>query len=158
MRVERSQRIERLTYSADETLAFATALGERLDAGATICLSGALGSGKSVVARGLCRGLGVAEGVLSPTFILFEEYSGRMPVVHCDLYRLEHEEQVADLGVFDRIGDGSVVIVEWGERSPQLLAAADIVIALVVTGVNGENDRAITVHMTPALAEHLTGI
>jgi len=97
----------------------------------------------------------VAEGVLSPTFILFEEYEGRVPVVHCDFYRLDHEEQVADLGVFDRVGDGSVLIVEWGDRSPRLLAAADIFIQLEMTG---EDDRTIRVEATDEMESLLDTI
>jgi len=146
---ERSRYFSFRTQTASETEEFAARLGGRITGSALISLTGPLGAGKSVVARGVCRGMGVEEGVLSPTFILFEEYVGRRPVIHCDLYRLEHEQEIADLGVFDRIGDGSVIMVEWADRSRRLSDLADCVISLEIAG---QNDRTIEVACTPALA------
>ena len=153
--MKRIQRVTLQTTSAGATEAFAAVVGERLPDGALISLTGPLGAGKSVIARGICRGLGVDEGVLSPTFILFEEYPGRCPVIHCDLYRLEHEQDIEDLGVFDRIGDGSVIVIEWGDRSERLTDLADIVIALEMTS---ENDRTITVACSDELASCFEGM
>lgn len=93
-------------------------------------LVGPLGAGKTVLAGGICRGLGVAEDVLSPTFVLYEELDGRVPVVHIDLYRLEHESEIEELGVFDLIGGGKVMVVEWGDRSETLFAESDVVIKM----------------------------
>ncbi|MFQ5511867.1 MAG: tRNA (adenosine(37)-N6)-threonylcarbamoyltransferase complex ATPase subunit type 1 TsaE [Candidatus Krumholzibacteriia bacterium] len=122
------------SVSEEETERFAATLGSRIEGGTCISLTGPLGSGKSVVARGICAGLGVEEPVISPTFILVEEYTGRLPVVHCDLYRLEHERDLEELGVFERIGNDAVVLVEWGDRSPRIYEQADVVISLGVTG------------------------
>ena len=130
------------TASETDTEQFGRSLGEGLSDGVCIALCGALGPGKSVLARGICKGLGVGEEVLSPSFVLFEEYSGRFPVIHTDFYRLEHESEIEALGVFERIGDGSVVIAEWADRSPWLLGAADIIVELKVVG---ENERQIEV-------------
>ena len=149
MAVERTERIEQRTASSLDTEKFAASLAARLANGATVCLSGPLGSGKSVFARGLCRGLGIDESVLSPSFILFEEYEGgKRPVVHTDLYRLEHEQEIADLGIFDRMGDGTVVVIEWGERSEQVMNVADVVVTLEVAG---ETERAILVEYAPGV-------
>ncbi len=138
----RTENIVIQTTSESATTDLGAALGRRIEGGVCICLVGSLGVGKSVFVRGLCRGLDVREDVLSPTFILFEEYAGRLPVIHLDLYRLEHESDIEELGVFDRIGDGSVVVVEWGERSEYIFDVSDVVLTLEITG---ENARKISV-------------
>ena len=114
------------TRDAAETERFGAALGARMSRGACVCLTGPLGAGKTVLVKGLCRGLGVVDAVTSPTFILMESFVGRLPIVHIDLYRLEHEREVEDIGVFDLLDGDTVLIAEWGERSPTLLDAADI--------------------------------
>ncbi|MDH3216690.1 MAG: tRNA (adenosine(37)-N6)-threonylcarbamoyltransferase complex ATPase subunit type 1 TsaE [Candidatus Krumholzibacteria bacterium] len=120
--------------SETQTERIGEVLGRDIDRGLCICLAGSLGSGKSVMARGICRGLGVEETVISPSFILYEEYSARLPVVHNDLYRLEHENEIEALGVFDRLGKDTVILVEWGDRSPRLMAMAEIVIRMTIVG------------------------
>jgi tRNA threonylcarbamoyladenosine biosynthesis protein TsaE len=125
------------TRSEIETERMGMFFGHRIGEGLCISLVGALGSGKSVFARGICRGLGIEEDVLSPTFILYEEYEGRLTVIHLDLYRLEHERDIEELGVFDRLGDGSVILVEWGDRSPRILDESDVVIDIEFTGETG---------------------
>jgi tRNA threonylcarbamoyladenosine biosynthesis protein TsaE len=152
---ELSERLTvRSTSPADsEQLGFV--LGSRLDEGLCICLTGALGSGKTIVARGICRGIGVSESVLSPSFILFEEYEGRRRVVHCDLYRLQHEDDLEALGLFDRIGGGDVVLVEWGDRSPRLMAQADVTVHLVSGGLD---ERRIDIAYRPRLRQLMEGL
>lgn len=140
------------THSGAETERFGVALGERIRRGVCVCLGGPLGAGKTVLVAGLARGLGAREPVTSPTFILMESFVGRLPIVHIDLYRLEHEREIEDIGVFDMLGGDTVVIAEWGERSPALHAAADIDIRIEP----GDGDtRTIHVHATPALARDL---
>jgi tRNA threonylcarbamoyladenosine biosynthesis protein TsaE len=105
-------------------------MGECIRSGACIVVMGRLGAGKTLFIRGACRGLGVDEDVLSPTFILFEEFAGRKKVAHVDLYRLEHERQVEELGVFDLLGSDTVLLAEWGDRSEVLMENADIVVVM----------------------------
>jgi tRNA threonylcarbamoyladenosine biosynthesis protein TsaE len=144
------------SQSEAETEGFGDALGRRIDRGVCVCLVGPLGSGKSVVARGICRGLGVPETVVSPSFILCEEYTGRVPVLHLDLYRLDHESEIAELGVFDRLGDG-VVLAEWGERSPYLIERADVIVRLTVTGPSERLIHVDCVNSAAALIGELDG-
>ena len=118
------------TTSAADTSALGDALGRHIRPGSCVVVAGPLGAGKTVLVGGICRGLGVDEDVVSPTFILYEEFSGRAPVIHVDLYRLEQESEIEELGVYDRLGGNAVVLVEWGDRSPALLAAADAVVTL----------------------------
>ncbi|HXV12850.1 MAG TPA: tRNA (adenosine(37)-N6)-threonylcarbamoyltransferase complex ATPase subunit type 1 TsaE [Candidatus Krumholzibacteria bacterium] len=143
------------TNDAAETERFGAALGACIHRGAGVCLTGPLGAGKTVLVRGLCRGLGAVEPVTSPTFILMESFAGRLPIVHIDLYRLEHEREVEDIGVFDMLDGETVVIAEWGERSPALLEECDLEIRIEP----GEGTtRTIHVHATPDFARELEGL
>lgn len=129
-------------------------IGRRIDRGMCVSLTGPLGAGKTVLAGGICRGLGVGEEILSPTFILFEEFDGRLPVVHIDLYRLEHESEIEELGVFDRL-DRAVVLAEWGDRSESLLSRCDVVIEL---RPGGDTRRTIELTCTPETAPLFAGV
>jgi tRNA threonylcarbamoyladenosine biosynthesis protein TsaE len=120
-----------------------------------VCLSGPLGAGKTVLVRGLCRGLGVSGDVVSPTFILLEMLTGRLEIAHLDLYRLEHERELDEIGVFDLAGSERVVLAEWGERSPALLETSDVEIRILP---DGDGTRSITVQATPNAARELGGI
>ena len=151
----RSERRTIVTASERATEEFGIRLGNRVESGFCVSLVGSLGTGKSVLVRGICRGLGVDEDVLSPTFVLFEEYRGRILVVHLDLYRLEHEREIEELGVFDRLGDGSVVLVEWGDRSPRLLDVSDVIASFEMTG---ETQRRIVVEYPKRLAALFEGV
>ena len=119
------------TASDADTERFGAALGVRITRGLTVCLCGPLGAGKTVLVRGMCRGLGVKGGIVSPTFILMEMMRGdTLEIAHIDLYRLEHERELEEIGVFDLLHGDTVVLAEWGERSPALLDAADAVIRI----------------------------
>lgn len=139
---QKNRRFNLTTRSARETRSFAILIGQRIDAGACISLVGALGAGKTVFVSGLFRGLGVGEDVVSPTFVLYEEFEGRLPVVHVDLYRLEHEREIEELGLFDLVGTNRVLAVEWGDRSEYLYNASDIVVNLSHVG---SQSRMITI-------------
>jgi tRNA threonylcarbamoyladenosine biosynthesis protein TsaE len=137
------------TASEADTARFGAELGECITHGACVSLVGPLGAGKTVLVGGLCRGLGIDEVVVSPTFILLETFQGRLPVVHVDLYRLEHERELEELGVFDFLANGAVLLAEWGDRSPRLHQLADVEIRIE----GGAGERSITVHAVPDLAE-----
>jgi len=116
------------------TEAIGRAIGGLVPRGAVISLEGGLGVGKTLLAKGICSGLGVREEVLSPSFILAEEYRGEMPVIHFDLYRLERLDEVSDIGLFDAVDGRNVVIVEWGDRLPDGVLALDVEIVMTITG------------------------
>ncbi|MBF6605497.1 MAG: tRNA (adenosine(37)-N6)-threonylcarbamoyltransferase complex ATPase subunit type 1 TsaE [Chloroflexi bacterium] len=84
--------------------------------GDLLCLYGDLGAGKTVLAKGVGLGLGVAETVISPSFILMAEYEGRLPLFHLDLYRLGDAADVVDGGLLDERQSSGVTVVEWAER------------------------------------------
>jgi tRNA threonylcarbamoyladenosine biosynthesis protein TsaE len=109
------------------TGAFGKKMGECLPAGSFIALIGELGCGKTLLTRGICEGLGVPlRQVNSPTFVLVNEYRGRLPVFHMDLYRLGGADDVLEIGIMDyivRAGAG-VMLVEWAEKIESLLPAS----------------------------------
>ena len=147
--MNRTTKFANQTASAEETARYGEVLGGRIKTGLCVSLVGPLGAGKTVLAGGVCRGLGIKEQVLSPTFMLYEEFLGRLPVVHVDLYRLEHESEIAELGVFDMIGSGKVILAEWGDRSDALFDESDAVISL--SYLSGDLRR-IEVACTPETA------
>ena len=110
------------------------ALGARIGAriagncadGALVLLVGPLGAGKTVLAKGIARGLGIEEQIISPTYTIVSEYrSGTVPLHHVDLYRIEGTEQMENLGLEDIVRGNGVVVVEWGEKlAPSLVTAA----------------------------------
>ncbi|BCV22717.1 tRNA (adenosine(37)-N6)-threonylcarbamoyltransferase complex ATPase subunit type 1 TsaE [Moorella sp. Hama-1] len=109
-------------------------LGEELAAilepGAILILSGELGAGKTTLTQGLARGLGVTVPVTSPTFTLIQEYQGRYPLYHIDLYRLEDPEAMLDLGLEEYFAGEGITVVEWGERLEVYLPPAFLGITL----------------------------
>lgn len=111
----------RVTHSVEETVAFGARFGQNLQSGDVVALIGNLGSGKTQFTRGICQGLGVAQPVTSPTFVLINEYDGNLPVYHFDFYRLESETEIRDLGIDDYFNDTGICVIEWAERGLNLL-------------------------------------
>lgn len=108
-----------LSRSEDETLAWAQAYAASLLPGDTIALSGDLGAGKTVVSRGLARGLGYAGDVHSPSYALIHEYpGGRLPLFHMDLYRLAPGADWEEIGLDHYFQQRGVCLIEWPERLP----------------------------------------
>ncbi len=105
------------TTSPEETAAFGRALGALLEPGDVVLLTGGLGAGKSVLARGLARGLGVTQVMPSPTFTLMQPYEGRIPFYHFDLYRLDEPDQFYEAGLDEFVGGDGAAAIEWPERA-----------------------------------------
>ena len=114
----RSRRYDIVTHSPEETLAFGRELARLLKPPGLVLLEGDLGSGKTVLAKGIVAGLGAAPEceVTSPTFALVHEYTGAAKVFHLDLYRIEGVRDLATLGLEDMLLQDATVIVEWGEK------------------------------------------
>ncbi|WP_066638319.1 tRNA (adenosine(37)-N6)-threonylcarbamoyltransferase complex ATPase subunit type 1 TsaE [Desulfolucanica intricata] len=103
------------TSSPDETEAVGAGLGSIVSPGDILCLNGDLGAGKTCFARGVARGLDIKEPVTSPTFTLINEYQGRIPFYHFDVYRLGGPEEMDDLGYEEYFYNGGVTLLEWAE-------------------------------------------
>ena len=106
---------ETVTASAAETEAIGERLGERLRTGDVVLLTGELGAGKTTFVRGVARGAGSDAPVASPTFQLVRVYPGRLQLAHVDLYRVERNTELADLGL-EELADEGAVVIEWGDR------------------------------------------
>jgi tRNA threonylcarbamoyladenosine biosynthesis protein TsaE len=119
-----------VTGSGDETITLAARVGELLLPGDVVVLAGDLGSGKTTFAKGIGRGLGVTEPIVSPTFTIVREYEGRVPLVHVDVYRLDHVQELHDLGLEELAGDDAVTMVEWGDVVGALLPQARLEVRL----------------------------
>ena len=116
--MDRSCRYDIVTHSAEETLALGRELAAIFEPPCLIVMQGELGSGKTVLTKGIVAGLGAASEseVTSPTFALVHEYSGARRVYHLDLYRVEGLRDLATLGLDEMLSQDATVIVEWGER------------------------------------------
>jgi tRNA threonylcarbamoyladenosine biosynthesis protein TsaE len=136
--------------SAADTIALGARLGRVAAAGDLICLWGELGAGKTQVAKGIARGLGIDATVNSPTFILMAEYAGRLPLFHVDLYRLADAAEALAGGVIDERQADGVTVVEWPERIGPVLPSHRLDVRIDGTG---DEVRAIAIGTDdPALA------
>ena len=120
------------TASEEETIALGERLARTLPRGATVLLIGNLGAGKTTLAKGIVQGLGAApaDEVSSPTFTLIHEYGSPPAVYHVDLYRLDSAQDAATLGLDELFDSPALVLVEWGERFPELVPPEHIEIRL----------------------------
>ena len=107
---------EIITSSPDETEALGEKIAQELSGGEVIALFGGMGMGKTAFTRGLARGLGIQDGVSSPTFALVHEYHGRLDVYHFDMFRVTGWDDLYSTGFFDYLENGGVLVIEWSEN------------------------------------------
>jgi len=107
---------EIITFSPDETEALGEKIAQGLSGGEIIALFGGMGMGKTAFTRGLARGLGIQDGVSSPTFALVHEYHGRLDVYHFDMFRVTGWDDLYSTGFFDYLENGGVLVIEWSEN------------------------------------------
>lgn len=134
-------RKEILSNSLEQTQAYGREFAVGLKSGDVAALSGPLGSGKTAFVRGVCAGLGVTTPVTSPSFIIVNEYPGRLPVYHWDLYRLNSLDEVRRLGIEECFASEGVCLVEWAEKILSLLPERRWEIHFSIAG---ENQRKIS--------------
>jgi len=143
-----SARVER-TNTEEETIALGQRIGRGLGRRAVVLLIGELGAGKTTIAKGIIQGLGAAQPdeVASPTYTLIHEFGEGPRVYHIDLYRLERASQVLSLGIDELLDREAIVLVEWGERFPDLWPADRIEIHLAYSD---DSAREIRIDGLPA--------
>ncbi|HEV8472692.1 MAG TPA: tRNA (adenosine(37)-N6)-threonylcarbamoyltransferase complex ATPase subunit type 1 TsaE [Methylomirabilota bacterium] len=128
--------------SPEDTQAAGERLAGTLGPGDVVALTGELGAGKTCFVQGLARGLGIQGGATSPTFVLVNEYRGRLPVHHVDAYRTESLSELLDLGLDEMFDGAGVTVVEWADRLGALLPARTVHVD--IEGV-GDEPRRITI-------------
>lgn len=136
-----------VTNNAAQTEALGEGIGAQLRPGDVVVLAGGLGSGKTTFVRGAARGLGVVEPVTSPTFAIVQEYDGRFPVAHVDVYRLVRIQELYDIG-FEELLEERIVLVEWGDTIAGVLPADRLEVRLAATDEGDERTVEIVPHGT----------
>src|SRR5881397_3984154 len=114
-------RTEIASARPEETEDAGERLGRALGPGAVVALTGELGAGKTCFIQGLVRGLGATVRATSPTFVLVNQYTGRVPVYHVDAYRTDSMTELMELGLLDLIGGDGVTVIEWADKLIPLL-------------------------------------
>ena len=130
------------THTADETFELGRRIGETLQPGDIILLRGDLGAGKSVLARGLARGLGIDCAMPSPTFTLMQPYEGRIPFYHFDLYRLDDPEEFYEAGLDEYAFGNGAAVIEWPDCADLM---PDTCFEVEINRGASDDERVITV-------------
>lgn len=119
-----------VSHSPEETHRLGTFLGRLASAGDVFLLIGNLGAGKTCLTQGIAWGLEVEEYAFSPSFVILREYSGRLTLYHIDFYRLDHLEEIVDLGLDEYLYGNDVCVVEWAEKGLKILPQENLLITI----------------------------
>lgn len=135
------------TNGEEETFLFAKKFASVLRPGDMVCLSGGLGAGKTVFTKGVCEYFGVREMVSSPTFTIVNEYaaSDGRKIYHFDMYRLEEQDELIEIGFDEYLNSGAICLVEWPENIPDFLPAHRRQVTISRCPEQGDDARTITV-------------
>jgi tRNA threonylcarbamoyladenosine biosynthesis protein TsaE len=135
-----------ITESAEETSNIGEQLGRLLIKGNIICLSGDLGAGKTAFTKGIAKGLGVEDYVTSPTYTIINEYQGRLPLYHFDVYRLNDVEEMYELGYEEYFFGDGIVVLEWADIVRDIIPGDRLWITILNT--KGDDSREIIMEPT----------
>ena len=129
------------TRSVDETQKLGEIIGTAITDGTVLALTGDLGSGKTAFVQGLARGLEVPDDyyITSPSYTLINEYPGRYPLFHVDLYRILNPTDLEDIGLYEILHNSGIVAIEWADRFENKLLSGSISIHFELTGENTRN-------------------
>jgi len=122
--------LELTSHSPEQTQQLGARIGELTLPGDILLLVGALGTGKTCLTQGIAWGLGIKEYAVSPSFVVIRELYGRLPLYHIDLYRLDHIEEIVELGLDDYLYGSGVCVVEWAEKGLSVLPAEHLLIQI----------------------------
>lgn len=136
--------MEYITHSEKETTALGERLGKKLAAGDGVLFCGEMGSGKTYFTKGIGRSLGITDEITSPTFAVVNEYFGKMPLFHFDLYRIADEDDLYSIGFYDYLQRGGVIVVEWSENVLSISDEFRRVIRIDIEKL-GDSKRKITI-------------
>ena len=128
------------TNSPEETADLANKLGQKIREGTVLCLEGDLGAGKTLFVQSLAKTLGVEGEVTSPTFNLMNIYEGICPIYHFDLYRLETEEELDEIGFYEYTEEPEgIVVIEWPDKFPESMPEDYIKVSIERTSEKGRS-------------------
>ena len=133
------------THSSEETEKLGYETGLKAKAGDIFCLSGDLGVGKTVFTKGFAKGLGIDEDITSPTFTLINEYNGRIPLYHFDVYRIGDIEEMEEIGYDDYFFGQGICLIEWAELIEEILPEKRIEVTIEKDLERGFEYRKITI-------------
>ena len=121
-----------ISDSREKTLEMGRLIGAILESGDIVALIGELGSGKTCLTKGMAKGMGVAENVpvVSPTFTLINEYPGKIPLIHLDVYRLSGPRDLEDMGYEEYFYGGGIIVIEWAEKIRDILPAKTLFVSM----------------------------
>jgi tRNA threonylcarbamoyladenosine biosynthesis protein TsaE len=132
------------SHSYEETQRLGKELGHLAKPGDVILLVGKLGAGKTCLTQGIAWGLNIDGYARSPSFVVVNEYRGRLPMYHIDLYRLDNIVEIADLGLDDYLYGKGLCVVEWADKAFDILPAQNILINITLAGDTQRNLELIT--------------
>ncbi len=130
------------SFSSADTMKLGKRLGNLLYRPEIILLTGNLGTGKTIFVKGIARGLDITDNVNSPSYTLIKEYEGRLPLYHMDLYRLDDEKDLYNIGFEEYLNDDGIVVIEWPELAREFLPSHCIAIDIKI---GKDNNREILI-------------
>jgi tRNA threonylcarbamoyladenosine biosynthesis protein TsaE len=133
------------THSAEQTVEIGKALGNILDSGDLICLTGDLGTGKTAFTNGIAAALGIKGYITSPTFTIVNEYEGRVPLYHFDVYRIADPEEMFEIGFEEYLDSSGIVVIEWADLIKDILPCDRIWVKIEKDMKNGVDERIISI-------------
>ena len=133
------------SYGENETQDLSRLLGGKAKAGEVYCLCGDLGTGKTAFAKGFAEGLDIQEDIVSPTFTIVNEYEGRLPLFHFDVYRIPDGDALYDIGFDDYLERGGVCLIEWANQLREEMPPDAVWIEIEKDLERGENYRKIII-------------
>lgn len=132
------------TYSAEQTIEAGRYLGNILKKGDIICLEGALGTGKTAFTSGIAKALGIDGYIKSPTFTIVNEYQGKLPLYHFDVYRISDSSEMFEVGFEEYLYGGGVVVIEWADMIMDIIPKEYMRVKIEKDLERGQDARVIT--------------
>lgn len=144
--------------SVEETYRLGKLIGALVNSGDIICLIGDLGTGKTHLAKGIAKGLGIDDHITSPTFTIVNEYTGRLKLYHFDVYRVNDPEEIEAIGFDEYIFSDAVSIIEWANYIEELIPPNNLTITIEKLVEFGENYRNIHVQYSDRRFDYIKEI
>ncbi|MBR0365800.1 MAG: tRNA (adenosine(37)-N6)-threonylcarbamoyltransferase complex ATPase subunit type 1 TsaE [Clostridia bacterium] len=133
------------SYSYEDTMRIASEFAKTLRGGEFIAMYGDLGAGKTAFVQGLAKALGITQHVTSPTFTIVNEYEGRLPLYHFDVYRIADPDEMYEIGFEEYVYSGGVCVVEWAELIEELFPEEYLRLVIEKDDSKGFDYRRITI-------------